>query len=142
MIRHASRDDVRELVKLTWDFFDESMFDGEFRVRKCADYFYNLIDEHLFLVADEGQIAGYIAGFHIPYYFNDETEVQLNLFYVKPEYRGEGIASGLLNKAIEESDRLGASRIFAVNHSGVEKEAFRKIMENHGFTKFSDFMVR
>lgn len=143
MIRKANRDDLRELIRMTWDFFDESMFSGEFRVRKCMDHFINLMDEHLFIVDErDGEITGYVAGFHIPYYFNDETEVQLNLFYIKPDRRGEGIASELLEATKEESDRLSASRIFAVNHSGVEKEAFRKMLENHGFTKFSDYMVK
>lgn len=142
MIREATKDDVKELLRLAWDFFEESMFNGTFTVRKCALHFFNLIDNHVFLVAErDNQIVGYITGFHVEYYFNDETEVQLNLFYVKPEYRGEGIASELLQSFTEKAAELGASRVFGANHSGVEQEAFRKIMEKHGFTKFSDYMV-
>lgn len=142
MIREATKGDVKELLNLAWDFFEESMFEGQFTIRKCALHFFNLIDNHVFLVAEkDSQIVGYITGLHWEYYFNDETEVQLNLFYVKPEYRGEGIASELLEAFKNKANDLGASRIFGANHSGVEKETFRKIMEKHGFEKFSDYMV-
>jgi GNAT superfamily N-acetyltransferase len=101
------------LLEYRRDFFSEVYKSCPENLRKLmvrqADWRNRHPDFALKAVTAEGLISGVING------FIDESDDEFFLFidslYVLPEFRGAGVASGLIDRAAEESFRKGISRI-------------------------------
>lgn len=118
-IRPGKISDVPEIVRMSGIFYPETHY-----AQWCgmdddtvADLAANLIENHVFMVAEEdGHLVGMIGLFIIPFmfnrYVNSAGEV---IFWVDPKVRGSMTAVNLL-KSIEEPCRLaGADRIQMVH---------------------------
>ena len=94
---------------------------------------YQLPDGRLYLALKDNKIAGCVALRHL-----DDENGELKRLYVRPEFRGNGIASLLMEKIIEDARlpelesavklylKLGFEFTSSYNDSPVEKTLFMK----------------
>ena len=75
--------------------------------------------------------------------FNTDTIFNTKFLMVKPEMSKQGLATGLLSRAIQQASALGYKGIkTVVSHSGFKKAAMDNGMELVAEVKFDDFIFK
>jgi len=118
MIRKAKISDIKELHKLI-NFYAER---GEMLPRSLNELYENIRD---FLVFEEkGEILGCCA-LHVSW----EDLGEIKSLAVKPAHTGKGIGRKLVEECLEETNKLGIKKVFALTFRPeyFEKRGFRKI---------------
>lgn len=111
----VEREDLKDIVDLAADFFEESdFFRGRTNIRK--DTFFNelssVVDskEACAFCAREketGELAGYILG-HLDGMCSDPPFLDLYQFYVRKKYRSSYVGLNLINVWLDEGKKKGA----------------------------------
>jgi len=121
MIRKAKISDIKELHKLINFYADK----GEMLPRSVNELYESIRD---FLVFEEkGEILGCCA-LHVSW----EELAEIKSLAVKPGHTGKGIGKRLIEGCLEETDKLGIKRVFALTFKPAyfEKRGFRKVEKN------------
>lgn len=118
-IRKATLADVPEIVRMSAAFYPTTHYAQwcDMDEETVADLASNLIENHIFLVAEsEGRLVGMVGVFIVPFMFNRHASFGVEVvWWVDPAARGSYIAASLL-QAIEQPARdAGADRIQMVH---------------------------
>jgi GNAT superfamily N-acetyltransferase len=83
-------------------------------------------DSHLVLVAEDasGEVVGYVSIHWLPYLIHAGPEGYISELFIQENARGQGIGSRLLEKAEEEANRRGCSRLTLLNMR--QRESYRR----------------
>lgn len=119
IIRPGTNDDVPAIVSMSAQFYPQTHYAEwvEMDEGTVADLASNLIDNHVFMVAeDDGELVGMIGLFIIPFMFNRDVlfagEV---IFWVHPKARGGMTAANLLRSIEDPCREAGAGRVQMVH---------------------------
>ena len=99
-IRTASTSDYESLIQLFQEFalfirVPEKMNNSVAQLMDEKDYFHALVVEN-----DQGTIIGFVSYFYAYYTWTGKS-LYMDDLYVKPNYRGQGIGTALLQKLID-----------------------------------------
>jgi len=98
--REANPDDFKQIIKLVTEFAEyerrlDRMLNSEHRMLDEQEFFNGIVVE-----IPEKKIVAYLAYF-ICYFTWIGKSFYIDDFYVKPEFRGQGIGKTLFDKAVE-----------------------------------------
>jgi len=105
VIRHATNQDIPELVEVMRNFYRESGYASrvEYDPISAADTFAALIEDNngcLIVAEQDGELVGSIGALAFPLYFNKSYRMAQELFWwLSPKLRGSSIGIRLLRKA-------------------------------------------
>lgn len=134
IIRRGWKTDLDQLVDLAADFYDESNFLGPLRISKenykktIAPYIEN-DNVAAILAVKDGVILGYL---HIYWQtdFTIERIGEVYQFYVRPDYRGSGVARALVETAVAQYAKWNCVRGYVEAAPGMDKPEHLKLFEN------------
>lgn len=122
-VRPAGVPDLPELAALRWQFRTDGTEPTEdrtaFEKRFCDQVTVSFDDGswRAWVATDDGEVIGHIYASRIGKLPNpvDEAEAHLYLsnLYVRPEYRGHGLAAALLDAALADLDDIDAAILWA-----------------------------
>ena len=130
MIREATIEDLKEIVRLGKSFFDDALYylDIEYNpidVWKTLDVL-RKDDNGILLVAEvDGKIVGMIAGAISTWYFNIQYKFGQEIFwYMSPAYRGTILGIKLLKELEKQAKSKGCSKWCMISeyHMGNSEE--------------------
>jgi len=108
MIRHATLDDVPQIVEMSAKFYQTTAYCrwAEFSPETVTALASNLAENHVMLVAeDEGYLVGMVGLFVAPFMFNNDLLGAYEVvWWVDPGAQGAGVGQALL-AAIEPACR-------------------------------------
>lgn len=146
--RLATEADAELIAEHRRRMFAEMGLDDPERLREIAEAFLPWVTDRLrdgrylgWLAEEEGAVVGgggmWLMDF--PPHWHDPQPLRAYLlnFYVAPEFRGQGLAYGLLKAAVEEARRRGI-RVVSLHASN----AGRPIYEKFGFNDTSEMMLK
>lgn len=146
IIRNAKEQDVDAIVELIMLFYAEGLnasglsFDKE-SLRVTVD---TVIKNHIFIVAenDDG-IQGCIAGLFASSIFdNKQKVVEEKIWFIKPEFRGNGAAIKLL-KALEVTAKtIGADIIIMAHMTNIMPDKVKKIYNSFGYKQAESHYIK
>ena len=119
MIRKATVKDAKAIYNLLTDYAKK----GVLLPRSLNSIYENIRD--FWVYEREGKVIGCVA-LHIMW----EDLAEIRSLAVKEEYKGEGIGSQLVKKALEEAWELGVSKVFSLTYVKeffIKKFRFREI---------------
>ncbi|WP_461832229.1 N-acetyltransferase [Aquifex sp.] len=119
MIRKATVKDAKAIYNLLTDYAKK----GVLLPRSLNSIYENIRD--FWVYEREGKVIGCVA-LHIMW----EDLAEIRSLAVKEEYKGEGIGSQLVKKALEEAWELGVSKVFSLTYVKdffIKKFGFREI---------------
>lgn len=143
--RFADTNDLDLLVQLRLDFLEMDKENKQYEVIKenCYSYFHNALSEGLsdvILAEDEEMVVGTAIIFYyqsVPSAFNmTGRNAYVTSMYVNEEYRRKGIATTMLKKLIDVSNKKGYP-IIMLNASEMGKALYKKF----GFTEILNGMI-
>ena len=143
--RFADSNDIDLLVQLRLDFLEMDKENKQYEVIKenCYSYFRNALSEGLsdvILAEDEEMVVGTAIIFYyqsVPSAFNmTGRNAYVTSMYVNEEYRRKGIATTMLKKLIDVSNKKGYP-IIMLNASEMGKTLYKKL----GFTEIRNGMI-
>lgn len=143
--RFADSNDIDLLVQLRLDFLEMDKENKQYEVIKenCYSYFHNALSEGLsdvILAEDEEMVVGTAIIFYyqsVPSAFNmTGRNAYVTSMYVNEEYRRKGIATTMLKKLIDVSNKKGYP-IIMLNASEMGKALYKKL----GFTEILNGMI-
>ena len=143
--RFADTNDLDLLVQLRLDFLEMDKENKQYEVIKenCYSYFHNALSEGLsdvILAEDEEMVVGTAIIFYyqsVPSAFNmTGRNAYVTSMYVNEEYRRKGIATTMLKKLIDVSNKKGYPIIMR-NASEMGKALYKKF----GFTEILNGMI-
>jgi GNAT superfamily N-acetyltransferase len=85
----------------------------------------------------QGELAGYLSVHWLPYLFLPGPEGYISELFVRPEARGQGIGSRLLEAAREEAEARGCTRLSLLNMRNRESY-LRGFYGQHGWEERPD----
>ena len=143
--RFADTNDLDLLVQLRLDFIEADRENEQYDIIKenCYSYFHNALSEGLsdvILAEDEEMVVGTAIIFYyqsVPSAFNmTGRNAYVTSMYVNEEYRRKGIATTMLKKLIDVSNKKGYP-IIMLNASEMGKTLYKKL----GFTGIRNGMI-
>lgn len=153
VVRRAWRSDLDQLVDLGEMFFRESNFLGNLTISK-KNYRATIepyIDANKYphvaplIAVKGGEILGYL---HIYAHrdFTEELVGEAYQFYVRPEYRGSGVARALVEAAVLQYADWKVARAYAEAAPGMDQAQQLKLFENlwgrSGYKKIGIVMMK
>ena len=96
--RKATKKDAKQLDSLLTKLIeDEREYDPNLEIIIVRDFYINYINDdtkYLYLCEEDNKIVGYT------YLIKNENNIKIDSLYVEKEYRNKGIATNLINEAI------------------------------------------
>lgn len=142
----ATYADVDDIVNILYPgYFEESTYsdltyDPEMTKRTVIDW----ISEPCVIARVDGKLAGIVAMYFVRTFYK-ETECDVIMFYVAPEYRGTGVARGLVNALTMISDKEGAAIIYTTSGSGMtgsNNKMYTNLFSKFGFKGLGTELIR
>lgn len=104
-IRKAVEGDIDALITLLYDMHDETDYKffkvNENKARYALLRWLIQTDAVMFVAEEKGELIGVVAGSVFTPWFSDDDKVMEQLFFVKQEHRGSGVAFILFEKFLE-----------------------------------------
>ncbi len=139
-IRSATHDDIAALLDMGKGMLLESRFHAHGfapgkTIRLIEHVFQNPQTNCLFVAVNStDEIAGFIAGHTLDYFFCDALLAQDRCFYVRPQHRGSSAAIKLLS-AFRRWAELRHAHDLCINMSvAIDMPRFNKLMTRLGFS--------
>jgi GNAT superfamily N-acetyltransferase len=138
MIRDATIEDLKEIVHLGKEFFDNALFHLNIEYHHASVWHMlnnlRINEKGILLVAEsEGKLQGMVGGTLFEWYFNPRYKSGQEIFwYVSPEYRGTTVGIRLLKEMERQAKAKGASSWIMIseahmgNHDDMDK-LYRKL---------------
>lgn len=134
-IRHATVDDIPELVRMGYTMHQESRYaELDFDPEMYAGALLYANAQGLVFVAEaDGKLVGGFAGRIAEYFFGRDTFSHDLMTYVRPEYRGR---TGwlLIKRYLAEAKASGVKSIYIGESADILPQRVRKLYERLGFT--------
>lgn len=142
----ADESNLFDWLPLAIEFYNEG-FDGYKWgfVENDAKLTYMLfIQNHLCFMAEvDGEIVGCMAGVITQHHFNyGFIYYQEAMWYVKPDFRGKGVASALLKATEGECRQLGCQKISVGISQSVLPEKLDRVYRQMGFKLFETHYIK
>ncbi len=120
MIRNARMGDIKKIYKLLQYFADKDLLLG----RSLSSLYDQLRDFTVFVEKeqedpDQESLVG-VCALHISW----ENLAEIRSLAVIDEYHGKGVGKQLINRALEEADSYGITRVFTLTY---QPKFFRKL---------------
>jgi ribosomal-protein-alanine N-acetyltransferase len=122
MIRVANKYDLKALLKIENESFDENSF-----VLSSKNFIYHIGKNPLFVYEYRGEICGYI----LIFLRKNSKKIRIYSLAVDKKFRGLGIASKLLDKSLSYAKKMGKS--FAKLEVRIDNKNAIKLYEKLGF---------
>ena len=143
-IRLAKKDELKQVSKLSFEFQDENICLGI--IGDNEDFYY---DKDVFVAICDDKVVGYAYGsFEIKktsscsFYKEGDKSFYLEEFYIKKEYRCQGIGSKLF-KAIEGYAKDNGSKYFELSTSTKDYEKmFNFYIKMMGLNYWSSYLIK
>lgn len=126
LIRLATVDDIPMLQALLYpDYFEESIFrDLTYSAEHTEQLLLQVVTQGAVVVAADKEDDSPVAFLSMDRYntFYVEPELEINLMYVAPEWRGSGCSRDMVEAAIKVAQAAGVAVIYAPAASGVSDQ--------------------
>ena len=137
MIRSAQSYHIKDIVRLTRDYFDSSPYA---RTQQYdADHFLNNVRKNIISPTSEVAVAewdnktvGFSLSYLADYLWAQGLRVNMELIYVQPDYRQYGLTQGLLDHNIAWARAEGATE-FLAGDIGINTEVITRFYQMQGF---------
>jgi GNAT superfamily N-acetyltransferase len=147
-IRHATPDDMAQLVDMGQAFFEESPFaaisswdEGSFQLTVLS-LLSGSTSGGLLVAEDDGKLVGMAAYVIFPLYFNLQTKMAQEVFWwCRPSHR-KGLGSSLLDELEQDAMRSGVSVFLTANLAGARDEAFNRLYQRRGYAPSENVFMR
>jgi GNAT superfamily N-acetyltransferase len=147
-IRHATPDDIEQLVEMGEQFFEESPFRsistwdaGSFQLTVMS-LLSGSTQGGLLVAEDGGKLAGMAAYVIFPLYFNLQTKLAQEVFwFCKPAHR-RGLGGALLSELEQDALKNGAQVFISANLAGERDEAFTRLYQRRGYAPTENVFMR
>lgn len=145
-IIRATVENAEEIRGLIYPgFFEESAFCGmTFDPEQTLEQVKSWIDGLCLIAVDEGKIVGFTAAVGYRSFFV-EPELAVEIFYVKPEYRGKGVSRQLVEQIAVHADAYGIKSVQTSCLSGISganNALFVNLWKKFGFSELGSVMMR
>lgn len=141
----ATFNEVNEIEALLYPYFQESTYSGlTYDSEAAKQTILHWIPEVCVLARVNGELVGIVSMYFINTFYK-EPECDVVMFYVKPEYRGSGVARGLVNAITMIADRNKAGIIYTSSGSGIGKEnnnLYANLFKKFGFKDLGTELIR
>ena len=142
----ATFDDVDSIQNMLYPaYFEESTYSGltydpEMSKKTIASW----IPETCIIAKVDGEIVGIVAAYFVRTYYK-QKEGDVVIFYTRPDYRGTGVARGLVNALKEIGDKVGAAVIYTSSGSGMggnNNKLYANLFKKVGFEELGTELIR
>lgn len=145
-ILRATIENAEEIKGLIYPgFFEESAFTGlTFDHDQTLEQVKSWIDGLCLIAVDAGKIVGFTAAVGYRSFFV-EPELAVEIFYVKPEYRGKGVSRQLVEQIALHADAYGIKSVQTSCLSGISganNAMFVNLWKKFGFSELGSVMMR
>jgi len=135
-VRNATLSDVPAIVEMSRKFYATTTYSGwaDFNAETVHDLASNLTENHLMLVADDGEkLIGMVGLFVASFMFNgDVTAAYEVVWWVDPSEQGQGAGKALL-AAIEPACRAKGCKAIQMVHLSTSPPRAAAIYERAGY---------
>jgi len=137
VIRNIDRDELKRFQKRLIDIYfsayrglERYAYDSPEKAKKYINWLYRSDPKSFFVAFVNHYPVGFIGGNH-NWFFAGKTYGEVHEIVVDPEFRGMGIASGLLEAELDYFKRSGQKLVGL--WVGVTNEAAKNFYRKHGF---------
>lgn len=150
IIRKAWRADIPQLVELGARFYAESNFRGSMEMSKVnyqrtLEKYIDLPRVAAILAVKDGEVLGN-AYIYAQNDYTEETVGELYQFYVRPEYRGTGVARSLAESAVLQYAEWNCKRAYVEGSPGFDQlqhlPQFENLWGRFGFKKIGVVLMK
>ncbi len=135
MIRVATKDDFHDIVCMSAEFWQNTIYDDDF----CYDSVYRMVsgcyDYNLLIVAEkEGELVGFVAGVEGKLLANHSVKIGAELaWWLNPSARGGSLGVKMLKAAEKQAKDNGIKYWSMMYMESSMPEQIRKIYEKMGY---------
>lgn len=142
----ATYADLGDIENLIYPhYFDESAYsDLTYDPEMARQTILQWIPETCVLARVDGNLVGILAMYFTRTYYK-ETEGDVVIFYVLPEYRGTGVARGLVYALKKISDKQKAAIVYTSSGSGMKgnnNKLYANLFKKVGFKELGTELIR
>jgi GNAT superfamily N-acetyltransferase len=128
---------LKDVIRLGGMYYGESPYatTHKFDEKKLLDFLRKAMIYPVMEVAVaewDNRIVGAAICYVNEYAWCEGLRSCMEFFYVEPEYRGQGLAEGLLDHCIAWADKMGATE-FSAGDLGLRPRLTQRFLEQHGF---------
>lgn len=142
----ATHDDLNDILDLLYpSYFDESVYSGleydPIATRRTVE---SWLDEIVILARVDGQLAGIVSMYFIQTFYK-QAECDVVMFYVRPDYRGTGVARSLVNAIVMMADKNKAAVVYTTSGSGMNgnnNQLYINLFKKFGFKDLGAELIR
>lgn len=143
----AKKEDEKEILDLIYRNYlqetDFRSFDPD--IENTKKFIKNWIENFCFIGKDKnGAIIGIISFYGVHSYFK-QLEMEVDILYVLPEWRGTGLSRDLVSNLINQSDKNGVSAIYTSCRSRINDrndKLYQNLFSKFGFDVLGTELVR
>ena len=145
-ISFATYNDVEDILNLLYpSYFEESAYSKlEYDPVATRLTVQNWLDEVVVLVRVDGKLAGIMSMYFIKTFYK-QSECEVVMFYVHPDYRGTGIGRSLVNAIVMLSDKNEAAVIYTTSGSGMNgnnNNLYVNLFKKFGFENLGTELIK
>lgn len=142
----ATYDDVQDIIDLLYpSYFEESgysklTYDPDMTRQTVIRW----IPETVILARVEGKLVGVLSMYLARTYYK-EIEGDIVIFYVHPDYRGTGVARGLVNAMDSLTKKNNVSIIYTSSGSGMKgnnNNLYANLFKKFGFEELGSELIK
>jgi GNAT superfamily N-acetyltransferase len=144
MIVPLTRDRIHDVVWLALDMNRESPVYAQQKVdiQYTNAYLLNAWDHGVLFGFVDDAMNGVILGSVAAPWSTPTKQAAEWLLYVRPKYRGTGMAVKLVTAFTEEARQRGAQKLYVGSSTGINDEGVRKLYERMGFLSVGSSLVK
>lgn len=136
-------DQIQEL--LFPHYFNESVYSGlTYDHHATRNMILAWLRDLAFVAIADGKVVGFVAA-GLMRTFYKEPEMDIDMFYVLPDYRATGISRVLAKVIVEIADKFNVGAIYTSCLSGIDDsndKLYQNLWKKYGFQKLGTVMLR
>ena len=147
MIRHATENDIENILKLGKELHNESPVFNVYKWNdeKAKRFVSDLVaDEYQcgILAYDGDELVGMILGCIESFYFSNETSLDEHFVYIKEHKRGTKLVFKLIKEWVNWGKQYNVSDIWLKSTTGINSDKTNKLFNRLGFTQIGTMFRR
>ena len=148
MIREGKILDIKSLVKMGKDFFDNSGYQHIFpfekkTFEKTVSHLITDENSNIFVAVEEGEIVGMAGALLFPFYMNENVlSCQEVFWWVKPEARKGSLGMNLLSGVEKWAKNKGAQTFNMMCLEHLNPDKVEKLLSHKGYDKTERHFMR
>lgn len=144
MIGVATPEEHEEIERLIYDYFHETVYSNLTYNRENTLEIIKKWGIILTARNKNGALIG-LGSMSISTTYFEEREADIEIFYVKPTYRGTGVSRALAKSLVDIAEQNGAKVIYSACRSGIKgnnNKLYENLFTKAGFTQLGCIMIR